>query len=106
MWGRSHAGGCSEALRRALGFAAFRAKRGKNEGFAPLCGVAAIPMAALKTPVAPVALKGREKKSACRARELSAQGRALGSMAQEKLRPTGATDGAARAIVLARLAES
>ena len=29
-----------------------------NEGFAPLCGAAAIPMAALKTPVAPVA-KGR-----------------------------------------------
>ena len=28
-----------------------------NEGFAPLCGATAIPMAALKTPVAP---KGRE----------------------------------------------
>ena len=40
------------ALRRALGFAAFRAKRGKNEGFAPLCGAAATPVAALKTPVA------------------------------------------------------
>ncbi len=26
-----------------------------NEGFAPLCGAAAISMAALKTPVAPVA---------------------------------------------------
>ena len=28
-------------------------QRGKKEGFAPLCGAAAIPMAALKTPVAP-----------------------------------------------------
>ena len=45
--------GHPSALRRALGFAAFRAKRGKNEGFAPLCGAAATPVAALKTPVAP-----------------------------------------------------
>ena len=30
-------------------------QRGKNGGFAPICGAAAIPMAALKTSVAPVA---------------------------------------------------
>jgi len=41
-----------QLLRRALGFAAFVAIAEKEWGFAPLCGAAATPMAALKTPVA------------------------------------------------------
>ena len=47
------------ALRRALGFAAFVAIAEKEWGFAPLCGAAATPVAALKAPVAPVAYNGQ-----------------------------------------------
>ena len=39
-------------LRRALGFAAFVAIAEKDWGFAPLCGAAATPVAALKSSVA------------------------------------------------------